>query len=148
MENLKLFFQAMRFGSQLADSAIWKNRQQSGNAIIGVLTVGAALLAHKGVVLTHEDIVSIAGAFSTIGFVWNGYLTLATSKSVGFGKASADAAEATPQVQPEPIVSAKDDGKTANTESVRNNESEPGQERSGPDASRPESVWSSGTIMG
>jgi hypothetical protein len=146
MEYIKLFFQAMRYGSQLADSAVWKNRQQSGNAIIGVLTVGAALLAHKGIVLTHEDIVSIAGAFSTIGFVWNGYLTLATSKSVGFGKASADAAEANPQVQPGPIVSAKDGGEAANTEPVRNNESEPGQGQSGSDASR--SVWSSGTIMG
>jgi hypothetical protein len=148
MENLKLFFQAMRFGSQLADSAIWKNRQQSGNAIIGVLTVGAALLAHKGIVLTHEDIVSIAGAFSTIGFVWNGYLTLATSKSVGFGKTSADATEAVSQVQHGPIVSAKDGGEATNTEPIRSNESEPKQGRSGSDASRPESGWSSGTIMG
>jgi hypothetical protein len=148
MEYFKLFFQAMRYGSQLTDSAVWKNRQQSGNAIIGVLTVGAALLAHKGVVLTHEDIVSIAGAFSTIGFVWNGYLTLATSKSVGFGKASADAAEATQQMQPESIVSTENGGKATNTEPVRNNESGPGQGRSEPDASRPESVWSSGTIMG
>ena len=80
MNNLLLLCRVLRAGESLADSATWKNRQLSINAILAVLYL---LVKFLPVDLAADDIEAIATVIALIGGALNSYLTVATSDKVG-----------------------------------------------------------------
>lgn len=112
MEWLKLAWQALKYGQKLDDAALWKNRQDLGNVFLGLVTVGAAVLAHWRIVLAPDDIAGVASGLTAVGILWNKYFIHATTESLGFGKAAAlaagpplppvAAADALPHSDPDP----------------------------------------------
>lgn len=86
MNKLLAALAALRHGSSLSDPAVWKNRQNRLNALIGLvgaLVVFLPLLGVK-VEVSHEDVLRIAGGIAAlVGLFVNPYLTTATSDKVG-----------------------------------------------------------------
>ena len=90
---VKLMWQATKAGEQLANPAIWKQRQDLGNVLFTLATVLAAVLAHWHIVLSPDDLHSIVGCVVTCVMLWNKYFIAATSKTVAIGAVSANPAE-------------------------------------------------------
>lgn len=77
---------ALRYGSSLSDPAVWKNRQNRLNALVGLLGALAVFMPMFGihVEVSNEDVLKIAGGVAAlIGLFVNPYLTTATSEKVG-----------------------------------------------------------------
>ena len=79
---------AVKAGQELRDPASWKNRQNTTNAVAGILAGGAALLRLAGVDLhlTDEQLVAIAEVGAVILGAVNLFLTTATTKKIGLGE--------------------------------------------------------------
>lgn len=80
MSKLLAALAALRYGSSLTDPAVWKQRQNRLNALIGLLGAVAVFLP---VEMSHEDMLAIAGGVAAAVGVLNAYLTTATSDKVG-----------------------------------------------------------------
>jgi hypothetical protein len=81
---LKLI-EALQKGKELADPATWKNRQNTMNLIIAVMSLITFGLRLAGVdlQLTDDQLTGIAEAVAVILGVVNMFLINATSKKVG-----------------------------------------------------------------
>ncbi|MGZ5056450.1 MAG: hypothetical protein ACXWAT_16115 [Methylobacter sp.] len=79
-----LLFRALRAGESLTKAATWKQRQLRLNALLPLVY----LLAHfLPVDITPDDVDAIATGVGIIGMgLVNGYLTLATTVKIGFGR--------------------------------------------------------------
>lgn len=85
MHKLLAALAALRHGAILADPAGWKRRQNTVNALVGLLGAVVVLLPLVGVNLdlSHEDIAAIAGGLAAVLGLLNGYLTTATTTKLG-----------------------------------------------------------------
>ena len=75
---------ALLAGESLADPAVWKNRQQRVNALMTIAAVASPLFPLLG--LTTDDVLTMVTAVGIIGGLINGYLTVATTDKIGFGR--------------------------------------------------------------
>lgn len=80
MGKFAAFFMALRYGSSLTDPALWKQRQNTINAVVGLL--GAAVVFFP-VEVSHEDLELIAGGIAVVLGLFNTYLTTATTTKIG-----------------------------------------------------------------
>lgn len=80
MGKLAAALAALRHGSMLADPAGWKRRQNTINAIVGL--IGAALVFYP-MDIPPEDVAAIAGGVAAVLGLLNGYITTATTDKVG-----------------------------------------------------------------
>ena len=80
MTRLVAFLAALRYGSSLTDPAIWKQRQNLMNALIGLL---GAVVVFLPVEVSSEDLTAIAGGIAVLGGLLNAYLTTATTDKLG-----------------------------------------------------------------
>lgn len=80
MGKLAAFWNALKAGEQLADSATWKNRQMATNAI---LTVMALITAFYPGAASHDDLEAVAGGIAAVAGIINAYLTTATTDKIG-----------------------------------------------------------------
>lgn len=82
---IKEAWKALKAGEELTDSAKWKDRQNTANAVAAVLGLVVVILPKIGVgiEISTDDTLAIAGGIAAILGVCNGYLTTATSKKVG-----------------------------------------------------------------
>lgn len=79
-----LLFRALRAGESLANPAIWKQRQLRINALLPIV---ALLVNFSPVEIVPDDVDAIVtGAAWALGALVNGYLTLATTVKIGFGR--------------------------------------------------------------
>lgn len=78
-------WQSMQAGQELSNSAGWKNRQVTINAIMTILGLVVILLPKIGVNLnvSHDDLLAIAGGIAAVLGVLNAGGVIATSKRVG-----------------------------------------------------------------
>jgi hypothetical protein len=84
LNNFLLLCRALRAGESLADPATWKQRQLRLNALLAILWLLAKLLP---VELAPDDIDALANGIGMIGgTLVNGYLTVATTVKIGFGR--------------------------------------------------------------
>ena len=81
MDKLFLAINALKAGESLVNSATWKNRQVSTNAL---LIVVGAIPQLFDVDLSPDDVSLISYGIAAIGGLFNSYLTVATSEKVGF----------------------------------------------------------------
>lgn len=81
MDKLLLALKALQSGESLVNSATWKNRQVSTNAL---LIVVGAIPQLFDVDLSPSDVSLISYGIAAIGGLFNSYLTVATSEKVGF----------------------------------------------------------------
>lgn len=70
-------------GKQLSRRVAWKRGQMLTNAVLAIVG-GLALFLPEQFHLSHEDIVDISKAVIAIGVSVNGYLTPATTTTMGF----------------------------------------------------------------
>lgn len=80
MNKIAAALAALRYGSSLSDPAVWKDRQNTINALVGL--IGAVLIFFP-MGLGREDIELIAGGGAVLLGLLNTYLTTATSAKVG-----------------------------------------------------------------
>ena len=80
MTKFGAIFAALRYGSSLTDPAIWKQRQNLINALIGLLGAVAIFLP---VEVSSDDLSAIAGGVAVLGGLLNAYLTTATTDKIG-----------------------------------------------------------------
>lgn len=84
MRKVAAAFAALRYGASLTDPALWKSRQNTINALVGLLGA-VVVLFPLGV--TEADVQTIAGGLAIgLGLV-NTYLTTATTTKIGVGSA-------------------------------------------------------------
>lgn len=79
-ERLSSVFVVLRHGSEIADPAIWKNRQAAASALAAIL---GALAPFLPIEVSNEDLLAIAGGIAAVGGLLNAYFVLATSRRVG-----------------------------------------------------------------
>lgn len=93
IKKIKALVDAAKKGNALANPELWKNRQSSSNLTVMVVSFLLALVASAktfgfDVPLDDKQITElgylIAGAAGVVLGAFNWYLTLATSKKVGF----------------------------------------------------------------
>lgn len=82
MGKLMLFFRAFRKGAELSNAAVWKDAQQAGNAVAGLLAILLAIATAFGYPLAMDEVTLLAVA-GGIGHFGNWVLTVVTSKKVG-----------------------------------------------------------------
>lgn len=82
MQHLISLYRVLHAGESLADPATWKNFQLLVNAALGVIGVIAGM--HPEWALSEGDINALAIGCGIVGFVANGYLTMATTEKIGF----------------------------------------------------------------
>ena len=105
MSKFLAAIRALQHGASLADPAVWKQRQNLINAVVGLLGAVALFLPDEyKSQLTPDAIASLAGAVAVLVGLLNPYLTVATTDKLGLPDPSADRAEPD---RPEP--SADDD---------------------------------------
>lgn len=80
MGKLSAALQALRHGASLADPAGWKRRQNTVNALAGLI---GALLAFYPMDVSADDVAAIAGGIAAVLGLLNAYLTTASSDKVG-----------------------------------------------------------------
>lgn len=76
---------ALRYGSSLADSATYKNRQNLLNALIGLL---GAVMIFLPMEVSANDVANIAGGIAAVVGLFNIYTTTATTDKIGVRAAS------------------------------------------------------------
>lgn len=76
---------ALKPGKELANKAVWKNRQIAANLLVAFFTAILALLDALGYGLGLDEETIFAGA-SFVAALVNSVLTLATSATVGIGR--------------------------------------------------------------
>lgn len=93
MNKLTAALAALRHGAILADPAGWKRRQNTVNALVGLLGAVIVLLPLVGVnlELSHEDIGAIAGGIAAVLGMFNGYVTTASTDKLGLPARTAPA---------------------------------------------------------
>lgn len=76
---------ALRSGWALKNSATWKVRQNTVNALVGILSVAVAIARANGYDfhVTDEILGSIAGGVWGLVSMFNGWATTATTATVG-----------------------------------------------------------------
>lgn len=86
IKEFKAFFELFKRGKELANPAVWKNRQIAGNAVIGLLSAGLVIGGGFGMdVAVDQQTINAAGAgIAAIVGIINAILTAITSKKVGF----------------------------------------------------------------
>lgn len=95
MGKLGAFFAVLRYGVSLSDPAVWKQRQNLFNALVGLLGALAVLLPLMGVNLDlNQDVVlKVAGGVAAVvGLFVNPYLTTATTDKIGLQSRGEDPA--------------------------------------------------------
>lgn len=70
-------------GKELSNKAKWKRGQQLTNAVLAIVG-GLALFLPEQFNLSKDDIIDIAKGIIAAGVSINGYLTPATTTSIGF----------------------------------------------------------------
>lgn len=80
MGRLAAALAALRYGASLSDPALWKQRQNTINGLIGLL--GALVLLFP-MEISREEIEMVAGGVAVLLGLLNGYLTTATSEKLG-----------------------------------------------------------------
>lgn len=80
--NILDAIRALRAGNELRNAAAWKNRQNTVNALVGILGVAAAVAQAYGIDLRLSDDLA-AGLAAGIWAAVNLYFTTATSAKVG-----------------------------------------------------------------
>ncbi len=82
MNNISMFWNALRAGEILSNPTKWKDRQNTINAISAVLGLLLWILAKSGLVLelSGDEVSMVAGGFAVVLGTVNGYLTTATTK--------------------------------------------------------------------
>lgn len=80
MTKIAAIFAALRYGSSLTDPALWKRRQNTINAVVGLL---GAIVVLFPLEISREDLEMVAGGVAVLLGLLNGYLTTATSDKVG-----------------------------------------------------------------
>ena len=73
---------ALYEGKSLKDPEVWKNRQNTVNAILAIL--GLLTAFKPDLPISGEALDSIAGGIATVLGIISMYLTTATSEKVGF----------------------------------------------------------------
>lgn len=79
-ERISALFAVLRRGSEIADPAIWKNRQAAASALAAIL---GALAPFLPIEVSNDDLLAIAGGVAAVGGLLNAYFVLATSRRVG-----------------------------------------------------------------
>lgn len=82
MGKLATFFAVLRYGASLSDPASWKHRQNTINALVGLLGAGLLLFPTE---VSHADLELVAGGIAVVLGLLNGYLTTATTDKIGVG---------------------------------------------------------------
>lgn len=80
--NILDAIRALRAGNELRNAAAWKNRQNTINALMGIIGIAVAVAQAYGIDLHVGDDVA-AGLAGGIWAAVNLYLTTATSARVG-----------------------------------------------------------------
>ena len=85
MQRLKIFWDALKYGQQLENSAGWKNRQNTTNTLVGLIGVvlATAKIGGYDLPVSDADVVLLAGAGAAVLGMLNGYLTTATTDKIG-----------------------------------------------------------------
>lgn len=88
LQTLMRGMAAIKAGKELRNVATWKNRQAAINAIVTILAFGVYLLRTEfpDLVVSDEELLSIATGIMAVAGIINGYLVYATSKKVGPGE--------------------------------------------------------------
>lgn len=79
-ERISALLAVLRRGSEIADPAIWKNRQAAASALAAIL---GALAPFLPIEVSNDDLLAIAGGIAAVGGLLNAYFVLATSRRVG-----------------------------------------------------------------
>ena len=82
---------ALEAGSELKNSANWKNRQMMVNAIVAVAALIVTVAGWCGIHLkvTQDDLMAIAGGIAVVLGMFNAGVTVTTSTKVGLPPRSA-----------------------------------------------------------
>lgn len=88
MHKLLAALAALRHGASLADPAGWKRRQNTVNALVGLLGAVALFLP---VELSDADIEMLAGGVAVLLAIANLYVTTASTDKIGVPARSAPA---------------------------------------------------------
>lgn len=83
MKWIKAIFVVLRQGEMLSDPGKWKNRQQTGNALLAILGALVPLLGGAAHDLQPDDLVALAGGIAVALGLLNAYFIPATSDKVG-----------------------------------------------------------------
>lgn len=112
---IKSVFTVLTKGNELTHAGAWKNVQVLGSFVIALFGLAASFGYDFG--LTEEQI------YGGVGFVlavFNGYLTIATTKKIGFGKGETstviDSADGLPELSNDPTTA--DNGRNVSKEST------------------------------
>ena len=100
LSEIKSALRALQAGEQLSNPEVWKVRQNAVNAVASILGFVAVVLPMIGVQieLSAEDIITIAGGIATIGGLWNGYFTVATTNKIGMSNEPVAESDGNPDV--------------------------------------------------
>ena len=82
MKKLWALIEVLYTGKQLSNKERWKKGQFLSNAILGIVG-GLALFLPEQLHLSQDDMIDISKAIIAIGVSINGYLTPATTESIG-----------------------------------------------------------------
>jgi hypothetical protein len=82
MEKFWAVITAIYKGRCLTDSATWKNRQVTINALLAVMGAGLVFMPPE-MGMSGEQMESIAGGIATVAGLYNAWSTTATSDKVG-----------------------------------------------------------------
>ena len=80
MGNLVSIFAALRYGASLTDPAIWKQRQNLTNSLIGLL---GAVVVFLPIGISSDQVIDIVGGIVALVGVYNVYTTTATTTKIG-----------------------------------------------------------------